>query len=331
MYAFHVFSTKPIIEGRHISALETKFDINSYFISNNLDFPDYSILLALLLALKWKQLNGRIKLYTDSLAASIFHELGILSIWNDYDTEVLDKINWTSINPTLFWPAVKFFAYLNEKSPCVYIDLDLIIWKNIHEICHKKDVLFTHQESVKDSYWYCQKEYLRRPEGYEFKKEWSWEIPAANTSLIYFGDSSFKDYYSQEALRYITNNSVDILATKSETPESLFAEQRLLTMCAKEMSLKALPFIDATWSPIRSRFIKHDKKLGVWNFHKIENQPLITHAWFYKRLLESNVTAHDMYCRSLVKIILDEFPDIIKSLKNAKFIEKYTCNLQLTK
>lgn len=323
MRAFHVISSQPIKEGRHLSALESKFDAKAKATDKCLHFPDYTILLAIVSALQWKKTNGNIRLYADSTVANEFQKLGILEIWDDYNTDVLNAIDWNYINSTVFWPSGKFFAYLNEPAPCVAIDIDMIVWKNLKDFYQENNLLFTHWESVEHSYWYCDKDDLKCPPTYKFKKEWGWRTAAANTSLIYFGSSEFKDYYTAEALRYISKNSLGLVSKKAETPELLFAEQRLLLMCAKEKGIKFRPFLDTVWSPSLSYFTKHDQSYGRWDFPKIDNQSLFTHAWFYKRHIEDHQDKKTTYCKQLVSSIKNEFPKTFKALREHYYISKY--------
>lgn len=289
--------------------------------------PDYDILLTILSVLKWQQLNGPIRLYGDSRTVSFFADLGILELWDDYNTEVLDRIDGNSINPTLFWAAGKMFAYLNEPSPCVSLDTDMIVWRNLDRFYPGFDLRFTHWESVQISEWYCRRKDLKRPPGYRFKRAWHWgDTMAANAAIIYFGHQGLKDYYARESIRYMTNNSLGPVFSDDVRPELLFAEQRLLPMCAREMNLVALPFLEAIWSPKRLWFTKHDEKFGEWIFFRLNN-PLFTHAWLYKRYIKDNLEARREYCRDLVKALMFEFPGQARLLENIEGMQDYLPDL----
>ncbi len=286
--------------------------------------PDYDLLLTILSILKWRQLNGPIRLYGDSVVISLFAELGILELWDDYNTEVLDSIDGSSINPSLFWAAGKFFAYLNEKTPCVSLDTDMVVWRNLNRFYAGFDLRFTHWEAVKGLIWYCRRKNLKRPPSYSFKRAWNWgQTMAANAAIVYFGHQAFKDYYAREAIRYMTNNSLGLTFSDDVRPELLFAEQRLLTMCAREMNLVAQPFLRAIWSPERLWFTKHDERFSEWIFFQLNNQPLFTHAWLYKRYIKDNLEARRNYCRDLVRAIMFEFPDQARLLENIEGMQDY--------
>jgi hypothetical protein len=299
----------PLLRGKHRSGIQGKFSPSVQRSATRFELPDYDILITILSILKWQQLNGTIKLYGDSVSVSQYAALGMLELWDEYDTVILDGIDCETINPTLFWSAGKFFAILNEAAPCVSMDTDMVVWQPLDDLCAGFDLRFTHWEAVEQSSWYGRRKDLSRPPGYRFKRAWNWgRTMAANTSLVYFGDQQLKDYYATEALRYMQHNSTGVTFLQAETPEILFAEQRLLPLCAEEKNAAFQPFLDATWSARRSYFTKHDERHGEWLFFSIREQPLFTHVWFYKRYIEGNESVRQEYCRELVRAILDEFP-----------------------
>lgn len=315
----------PSVQGKHRSSLEEKFKAPASHDDEHYSLPDYDILLTILSVLKWKQLNGTIKLYGDSRAVSYYAQLGMLELWDAYNTEALDGIDCDEINPSLFWSAGKFFALLNEPSPSVYLDLDMVIWRNLEKFHDgDADARCTHWEAVDDSSWYCRIENLRRAPDYEFKRGLDMDYPlAANTSIIYFKNEALKNYYASEALRFMRNNCRGMTFPNAATPEMLFAEQRLLPLCAKETDSLLLPYIDVVWSASRSCFEPPNLELNVWRFYSIRNQPLLTHTWHYKRHIEVEPTVRRQYCLDLVNAILEEFPQQFGLLQNIDFLRKY--------
>lgn len=309
MRAFQTMWSAPLLRGKHRSGAQDKFAPPGGKTGVRYELPDYDILITILSVLKWRQLNGTIKLYGDLVVVSRYAELGMLELWDEYDTALLDGIDCEAVNPTLFWSAGKFFATLNEAAPCVSLDLDMVVWRPLEELCAGYDLRFTHWEAVEHSPWYGRRKDLRRPPGYRFKRAWKWgRTMAANTSIVYFGDRQLKDYYAAEALRYIRNNGAGVTFWQGETPEILFAEQRLLPLTAREKGAVFGPFLDAVWSSGRSYFTKHDESHGEWLFFSLREQPLFTHLWFYKRYMEGNESVRREYCRELARTILAEFP-----------------------
>lgn len=304
MEAFQVLWSKPLIKGRHISALPSRFGSQSPGL---FCFPDYCVLLAICSIFAWKSHGGGIKLYTDRAFAEKLHRAGILALWESYDVDVLESIKPSDINPNIFWNAGKLTALLAQRGPCICFDTDLIIWQGLQEDLADADVAFTHWESAQPSYWYCRRRDLHRPLGYRFRKAWNWSSGlAANTSIMYFKDDSFKNYYAEQSIRYIRGNQIGSVTRKSEMPEMLFAEQRLLSMCCEEKGIHAKAIIDAVWSPKRSWFTKHDERYGEWLFFDLSNNTPITHAWVYKRHIENDLQAREAYCKKLASRIVSE-------------------------
>jgi hypothetical protein len=139
---------------------------------------------------------------------------------------------------------------------------------------------------------------------------------------MYFRDGSFKNYYTDQAFRYIRKNQIGNFSLESEVPEMIFAEQRLLSMCCDEKGIIASPIINAVWSPRRSWFLKHDERYGEWRFFEPYNQSPITHAWIYKRHVENDLDARQKYCKKLASRI-SEFPERIGLLKSIECIAQY--------
>ncbi len=270
---------------------------------------DFDILLMVLSAAKWRQLNGTVRLYADDRALRAIEHLGLTSLWDDIDNTLLSRANTAAINPRMFWCAGRLLALQQEECPCVFLDLDMIVWRDLEPYYDGVDVRFTHWESVQPSYWYCRRKDLRTPPSYRFKRSWDWTAPAANMAIFYVANRDFKNYYVDEALRFMKNNSVGLQIDVPDTPELLFADQRLLTLCAREMGITTYPFLEAVWSPKRSSFMRHDPVHGPWRFDMVTGQTLFTHLWFSKLDLLEAPLARAAYCRVLASVITSQFPE----------------------
>lgn len=284
---------------------------------------DFDILLMVLSAAKWRQLNGTVRLYTDDRALRAIEDVGLVSLWDDVDNTLLNRADTASINPRMFWCAGRLLALQQEECPCVFLDLDMIVWRDLREFYHDVDVRFTHWESVQPSYWYCRRKDLRTPSGYRFRRAWDWSVPAANMAIFYVANGDFKNYYVGEALRFMKNNSVAVEVAAPDTPELLFADQRLLTLCAREMRVTADPFLRAVWSPKRSAFVRHDPLHGPWRFDIVAEQPLFTHLWFSKLDLLEDPLARAAYCQELASAITAHFPAYAGALRHVKEVAGY--------
>lgn len=315
MRAIHTIWSMPMLRGRHFSGAEQPGASGHPAAEVSLQIPKYSLLLLILSVLRWKQLNGPIALYTDSPFAEYFDHLGLLSLWDDYNVEVLDSINLSLVNPTLFWSAGKFYAYRKEQAPFVSIDTDLVVWRDLSAFW-KGDLRFSHWE-IADRTYYGVKAKLLRGFGYSFNPSWRWRpFRAANTSLLYFGQDDFKAHYADEALRYIEGNHPVTHFAQPVRPEMLFAEQRLILLCARDKRIHLAPILDATYCPRRDRFVDADSLYGSWDYCSLYWQPLMTHAWIYKSYLERDYEARREYCEQLMALLYAEFPQHREVVKN---------------
>ena len=106
---------------------------------------DFDILTTILSALKWKEMNGQIKLYTDSTGLSFYKRRDMTWLWDDISTE-LDNIP-DRINPRMFWACGKLFALRNQTAPVAMIDTDFIVWDRL-AFDSLKDVTAIHLEDI---------------------------------------------------------------------------------------------------------------------------------------------------------------------------------------
>jgi hypothetical protein len=321
MRAFHVMWSRPILDSKMRGLNNVKM---TRYSNPHTFFRDYEILLLILSILKWKQKNGVIKLYADKLSAQQFRSNNLFDLWSESDTDLLENIDPNLINASFFWSTGRFYAYLNEPAPVVSLDMDMIVWADLTQLYQNFDLRFTHWEITKHSQWYPYRRELKRPVGYHFKQSWNWkETMAANTSIVYFGNDTLKNYYATEALNFIKNNSLTDSPSFIVTPEILFAEQRLLGMIARETDANIKPFLDAVWDPRKSDFVTHDKEYGRWFFDYIEPQPMFTHTWVAKDEYNERIDKRTQYCRRLVRAILREFPDQLDRLKSIEKLQTY--------
>ena len=131
-----------MIEAFHSNWTKPFFTINphmDYYVE------DFEILTTILSALKWREKNGSIKMITDEIGANYYKSMGLENIW-DLGIEIsLDNIDY-DIDSSVFWAAGKLYALKEQKSPCVMIDTDFIVWENIREILKNTQVSVIHKE-----------------------------------------------------------------------------------------------------------------------------------------------------------------------------------------
>ena len=242
-------------------------------------------------ALLWKKHNGTIRLYTDSLGASFFERNHLLDLWDaGVDLSVIESMP-TNINQHAFWAAAKIFALKDAKAPVAMIDNDLFIWKELPESVINSCLTVLHPEDLWDCY--VSKEKLSIPLGYSFNEAWDWNVKPFNTAFAFFSDEPFKNDYTSEAIRFMMDNQGE-----NEVPSSqmVFAEQRILAMCAKAMNIPVC-------------FLAEDP-------FELSNK-LFTHIWGAKAITRRNAKKKEEVLNAIlisIKELSDYYYEIIKSM-----------------
>ncbi len=239
--AFHVLWTKPsIIAGKD-------FDMN-----------EAEILTMIISALMWQKHNGTIKLYTDKVGYEFIKKHDLQKVWNGgIDTEILEN-NSYPIDPETFWAAGKLIALEAETCPCVMLDTDLIVLKSLHEILEKSDITALHSESIEPGV-YLNPSLLKKPASFEFPAFYNWNALPSNTAFLYIKDKSFKNFYLEESKRFMFHNTKKPAEMVSQM---VFAEQRLLSICAAHVNLPISHLLSDPFS------LSNDSIVHLWGFKK---------------------------------------------------------------
>lgn len=270
MLGIHINHTKPFT----MKNLEKE-----YFIE------DFNLLSTILSALKWREKNGRIKLYTDKIGYEFYQRNGLLSLWNGgIDTDTLENHKF-NINFISFWAAGKLISIAREVPPFFMIDTDFICWEEMScQIKDRNGVSVIHREELNESV-YPNKLNLKRGKEYEYLNSFDWDEEPCNTAFAYFGDAAFKEYYLRESFRFMEG---EIEKSSENITQMVFAEQRLFSMCAKELGIDIHSFLE----------------LG-----KLEKQNMFTHVWGYKDVLRKNRRLRKEFCKKCIRRIKMDFPE----------------------
>jgi hypothetical protein len=280
--AFHVNSTAP------------------FFLNNKGEYyiEDFDLLTTILSALMWRHLNGSIKLYTDKTGKDYYNSIGISDLWDaGIDTGILESIPAT-INQQIFWASAKIFALEAEETPVAMIDTDMIIWKDLSSILSDKQFAVIHREDLFEDI-YLSPEKLKKRANYQFDSEWDWTELPCNMSFAYFANKDFKKYY--------TDCSIDFMSGNDEYPKEMvsqmvFAEQRLVSMCAKKINVPVYYFLD--------------------NPFKLGNQ-IFTHIWGAKAMLRNDNQQRQKICNCLLLKIKEYFSEYHHKLSSIDIFKQY--------
>lgn len=268
----------------------------------NFYIEDYDILSTILSALKWREFNGDIRLFTDSNGAKYYESIGISEIWNlGIDTKTLDNHNY-NIDPVMYWAAGKILALNSESAPCAMLDTDFIAWKDVKTMLDDKSLAVIHREELVPEI-YPPIEHIKTASGYEYDSEWSWSEPACNAAFVFFGNEKFKEYYTSESLKFMHNNFETNI---NNIIQMVFAEQRLMAMCAKKMNILIYSILNSPFD---------------------NNDGYFTHIWGHKSVLKLNLHERDAFCKKCIKRILKDFPDMIDKINRIESLKNYIKHL----
>ncbi len=215
----------------------------------------------------WRRYNGPIYLMTDRQGAAYCREQGMEKLYDGVDDSLSGQKY--CIDMKKYWAAGKIIALLNIQAPCVIIDLDMLIWKPLE--LGGCQVAAAHTEPIIEELYPPFAEFIMSPR-YQFPKQWDLSVEPLNTSFVYFADEGFKNDYARQAIRFMQyeRNTQDSLSRCM-----IFAEQRILGMCATAYGIQA------------KTFLEYGKPL--------DRQEFMTHIWSGKELLRTHTRAESEY------------------------------------
>jgi hypothetical protein len=281
MDAFHILWTKPK------SKRNLPFDMNKA-----------EILTMLVSALMWKKHNGKIKLFTDNHGLKFINNNGLADTWDEIDSVVLETNNYP-IDAIVFWAAGKLIALEASQCPCVMLDTDLIVMHSISNQLNNSVITALHPEPLNPDV-YLNPTHLKRPKEYGFPHYYDWNTLPSNTAFLYIKDNKLKDFYIEESKRFMFNN---FEKPKENVSQMVFAEQRILSICAKYMDYPVEYILQEPFS---------------------QDNKAIIHLWGYKSTLRSNKYRHNVFIRKLI----DRFEQELEDFNQFNIvIEKYEASI----
>ena len=254
---------------------------------------DFDILTTILSALRWREKNGKITMVTDSAGAEYYRKNGLDVIWDKLDAR-LDNID---VNADVFWAAGKIFALSLVAAPIAMIDTDFIMWDKVDED-FLADVTVVHFEDLYP-HIYPPFEYFEHTD-FKFEQDFDRTVKACNTAFCVIKDS--------ELLKYFTDTAIDFMRKTTETNDRLrymvFAEQRLLPICAKKLGKTVRAFSDmpSLFSGEETRF---------------------THTWGMKQQMRDNDALRQDFCRRCIRRIISDYPHMTELLKELDCLGRY--------
>lgn len=257
------------------------------------DVEDFEILTTILSALKWREKNGSITMITDSVGKEYYEKTGLDVIWDSVEN-VLDDVD---VNPDVFWAAGKIFALSRQEAPVAMIDTDFIVWETINPDS-LSDVTVIHYEDLYPDV-YPPKEHFNMKD-YSFDEDFDWRLKACNTAFCVIKNNDLLKYYTEQSIKFMRNTD----EKDDRLTYMVFAEQRLLPMCAKKLNKSVAAFSDL-------------KRL----FENGEN--CFTHTWGMKQQMRDNGALRYDFCRRCINRIVHEYPHMYGIMKNIDNLKQY--------
>ena len=242
---------------------------------------DFDLLTTVLSALVWRRENGSIRMITDDTGAQYYRFLGLTDLWDGGIFTYLNDIPST-IDPCTFWAAGKLYALAATPAPCVMLDTDFIVWHSLSEHWHRP-LAVIHREALNPAIYPAPSAFVLAP-SYHFPTNWNWHEPACNTALTYFGNDTLRKTYVGQAMDFM-----QAARGRDGLIYMVFAEQRLLAMCAQACGV-----------PIHAFSTEQDLFQG--------NQRDFTHIWGFKQAMQEQPVLHELFCQKCAARIRKDFP-----------------------
>lgn len=259
---------------------------------------DFELFTLLLSALEWRKHNGEIALLTDHAGADYLQNCGLSEVWDEPEI-IFDDESMKGIDERVFWAGAKIFALQKQHAPCVMMDLDFIVWRTLDFTQYDGQTVVIHREPVGNEV-YPEKAYFQMDKSWTDFDDTYWSLEACNTAFAYFGDAELLQYYCKKALLFMHYAQV----REPDLPYMVFAEQRLLAMCAKQMGQEI-----QTFSSLNDLF--GDK------------QREFTHVWGQKETFRQNNSQRAAFCWKCAERLQHDFPDWAEKLQKQSWAHPY--------
>lgn len=212
---------------------------------------------ARLSALAWRRYNGPIHLLTDREGARYVRQIGLDQVYDSVRDDLWDRYG---LSQEKFWASGKLLALEQLQTPCLVLDMDLIVWKPL--AVRGAPLTAAHIEHLNARVYPEPRQYFLMSPRYRFPEGWDFTAEPLNTAVVYFEDEELKTEYLAEAFRFMKH--------ERDTPDDgaicmVFAEQRILGMCAASRGIRPKVLLD------------YDRLK--------EKQDLLTHTWSGKLIL----------------------------------------------
>jgi hypothetical protein len=283
MKGIHVNWTAPFFHKERLRG--HGFESTRLLKGNCYDQPDIQILYTILSAAYYKELNGPIKLYTDSVGLEFYRQFNIHHLYDEIDINFLNGYSKSKVDPAYFWTSGKIKCLAHQTSPFVFLDQDMIIRTKIPQEMLDKDLTVTHWEIPRGYYYFEKEDWDREIKHIPFPDNYNTSDWSPNTSFLCINNLTLlKEYHNWHR---------DLVNTKGEeVPEWfwLLTDQGILGHVIREGDYTVDTLTDKVFlanSNYGDKTQRYKGKSEAWyypiNSEKLKDE-LISweHVWFNK-------------------------------------------------
>ena len=270
------------------------------------DMVDFELIIQKIAVLNAKKYIGKTKLYTDTIGYNFYKKMGMLSLWDEIDTETLNTFdNNNDISAGRFWTTGKSIVIGKQTEPFIFLDNDFIIRGKLPNWIFDYDLVHTHWEIPRGEFFVTNQQVDEIGGIDDFYQN----MLMPNTSFLYINNAQLCEEYLKKHLNIIKRNYEYI-------PEWLWllADQGIMGYSVRKLNLK----VESLENAIYVSYPEIDtSKVGcgpywVKNINHIEHSILnYEHIWFSKYALQTDLNYR--------KIKMNEFQKELYSLTQNKF------------
>ncbi len=274
---------------------------------------EFEALTWLLSALEIRK-HSPLRLITDTRGLEFVRNTELDWLYNGGITTALDGMP-EQIEPQLFWAAGKIYSWLCIDEPAVSVDTDAVLWIPL-EIT--SPVMALHIET-RDWPWYAHNQTDFTSFGFE-GPEWDWSLHPFNHGVLMIQDCTLMRRYAETSIAFMERYSKHFRGLehdrKPKPPRHndamLFADQRLLIMCARQANLAVHPIT------------RLNPEKGC-----LYRDPKCLHLWMSKAYYRYCAEARIGLCNYLIQYLLEKHPESRRTLAKWKLEQSMPLDLKM--
>lgn len=208
-------------------------------------YNELNILMLIASVTSWKKYNSTFnELHCDTMSFLKLQELGILSLWDNIDTRIVDSK--TNIDTFIFWASAKNRVLLEQNECVSLVDVDFISYAPIYNIGAEYSLICSHVEDGVQWYPSVVDKYINKmtslPSWLMVKRDMS----AINVCYLSFNDFELQKEYAQYSIKAMEELTTFNLPHYNKY--MCWAEQKLLKQLIIEKNIKYKPLISNMYS-----------------------------------------------------------------------------------